>query len=68
MLDLAYDEDSQAEVDMNVVLTGAGEFVELQATGEKKTFHDTALASMLELARKGIGELFDAQRQVLSLR
>jgi ribonuclease PH len=68
MLDLAYDEDSQAEVDMNVVLTGAGEFVELQATGEKKTFHDAGLAAMLELARKGIGELFDAQKQVLSLR
>jgi ribonuclease PH len=68
MLDLAYDEDSQAEVDMNVVLTGAGEFVELQATGERKTFSDPALAAMLALARKGAGELFEAQRQILSAR
>jgi ribonuclease PH len=68
MLDLAYDEDSQAEVDMNVVLTGAGEFVELQATGERQTFSDPALAAMLALARKGAGELFEAQRQILSAR
>ncbi len=61
MLDLAYDEDSQAEVDMNVVLTGAGEFVELQATAEKSTFGDQRLADLIALARKGIGELFEAQ-------
>ena len=44
MLDLCYDEDSQADVDMNVVMTGAGEFVELQATAEKATFDDARLA------------------------
>ncbi len=65
MLDLAYDEDSQAEVDMNVVLTGAGEFVELQATAEKSTFGDDRLASLIALARKGIAELFDAQNAAI---
>lgn len=66
MLDLAYDEDSQAEVDMNIVMTGAGEFVELQATSEKKTFDDAALAALLALGRKGLAELFEAQKQVLA--
>ena len=62
MLDLCYEEDSAAEVDMNVVLTGAGQFVELQATAEKKTFDDPALASLITLARKGIEELIALQR------
>jgi ribonuclease PH len=61
MLDLAYDEDSQAEVDMNVVMTGSGEFVELQATAEKATFGDERLAELITLARKGVAELFEAQ-------
>ena len=52
MLDLCYQEDSQAEVDMNVVMTGAGQFVELQATAEKTAFDDTHLASLLALARR----------------
>lgn len=65
MLDLAYDEDSQAEVDMNVVMTAAGEFVELQATGEKATFNDARLAEMVALARAGIDSLFAAQREIL---
>ncbi len=65
LLDLAYDEDSQAEVDMNVVLTGAGEFVELQATAEKSTFGDQRLADLIALARKGIGELFEAQNAAI---
>ena len=62
MLDLCYEEDSTAEVDMNVVLTGAGQFVEVQATAEKKTFDDGALASLLALARQGVGELVALQR------
>jgi ribonuclease PH len=68
LLDLCYDEDSQAEVDMNVVMTAAGEFVELQATGEKSTFADAALASLIALARKGLAELFAAQRAVLEAK
>jgi len=65
MLDLAYDEDSQAEVDMNVVMTGAGEFVELQATAEKATFGDQGLADLIALARKGLAELFTAQEAAI---
>jgi ribonuclease PH len=67
LLDLCYDEDSQAEVDMNVVMTGAGEFVELQATGEKATFLDDRLAEMIALARTGVTELLHVQRQALGL-
>src|SRR6476660_5722892 len=50
MLDLCYQEDSQAEVDMNVVMTGAGKFVEVQATAEKTAFDDAQLAQLLALA------------------
>jgi ribonuclease PH len=67
LLDLCYDEDSQAEVDMNVVMTGAGEFVELQATGEKATFLDDRLAEMIALARTGVTELLQVQRRALGL-
>ena len=62
MLDLCYEEDSQAEVDMNVVMTGKGKFVEVQATAEKTAFDDTQLAMLLSLARAGIGELSGIQR------
>jgi len=62
MLDLCYEEDSQAEVDMNVVMTGKGKFVEVQATAEKTAFDDTQLAALLGLARAGIGELSGIQR------
>lgn len=68
MLDLAYDEDSQAEVDMNVVLTGSGEFVELQATAEKATFGDDRLGEMIALARKGAADLFAAQTAAIGSR
>ncbi len=67
LLDLCYDEDSQAEVDMNVVMTGKGEFVELQATGEKATFRDDRLAEMIVLARGGVMQLLEAQRRALGL-
>ena len=63
MLDLCYQEDSRAEVDMNVVMTGAGQFVELQATAEKTAFDDSHLASLLTLARKGILDLIEVQRR-----
>ncbi len=63
MLDLCYQEDSQAEVDMNVVMTGSGKFVELQATAEKTAFNDEQLAGLIALARRGIEELVGIQRR-----
>ncbi|HTR36243.1 MAG TPA: ribonuclease PH [Bryobacteraceae bacterium] len=66
-LDLCYEEDSQAEVDMNVVMTGAGKFVELQATAEKTPFDDKQLGRLVEIARHGIGELFEIQKTALGL-
>jgi len=54
LLDLCYEEDSAAEVDMNLVMTGSGRFVELQATAEKTPFDDEQLAQMVSLARRGI--------------
>jgi ribonuclease PH len=65
LLDLNYEEDSQADVDMNVIMTGAGKFVEVQATGEKSAFDDAQMADMVELARIGIRELVEVQRSVL---
>lgn len=64
MLDLCYQEDSRAEVDMNVIMTGAGKFVEVQATAEKAAFDDAQLASLLALARKGIGDLVEIQKGI----
>jgi ribonuclease PH len=64
MLDLCYTEDSQADVDMNVVMTGSGQFVELQATAEKTAFDEGQLASLLTLARAGIEELIAVQRAI----
>jgi ribonuclease PH len=66
VLDLNYDEDSSASVDMNVVMTGAGEFVEIQATGEKTTYNEEQLGKMLSLARAGVGELIEIQKRVIS--
>lgn len=65
LLDLDYREDSSAEVDMNIVLTGAGRFVELQGTGEESTFDDGDLHQLLSLARKGAAELVAHQRSAL---
>jgi ribonuclease PH len=62
MLDLCYEEDSQAEVDMNVVMTGSGKFVELQSTAEKTAFDDIQLGEMIGLARQGITQLIEIQR------
>jgi ribonuclease PH len=63
MLDLAYNEDAGAEVDLNVVMTEAGDFVEIQGTGEKRAFTPAELESMLALARKGCTELLTLQRE-----
>src|SRR5437763_2392553 len=61
VLDLPYEEDSRAEVDMNFVMTGAGKFVELQATAEKDPFDDAQLAELMKLAKKGCEELIALQ-------
>jgi ribonuclease PH len=68
MLDLAYDEDSTAEVDMNVVMTGSGAFVEVQGTAEGIPFKRSRLDAMLDLAAQGVGILVEAQREVLGRR
>jgi len=65
LLDLCYEEDSAAEVDMNLVMTGSGRFVELQATAEKTPFDDGQLEQMVGLARRGIAELFEIQKAAL---
>jgi ribonuclease PH len=66
MLDLDYSEDSSADVDFNIVMTDKGEFVEIQGTAERNPFSDAALASLIGLGRKGILELIDKQRAVLT--
>ncbi len=65
MLDLAYDEDSKAQVDMNIVKTEAGGFVEVQGTAEESPFGDDDLHKLLALADKGIRELIGHQRRAL---
>jgi ribonuclease PH len=65
LLDLTYNEDSQAEVDMNVVMTGSGQLIEIQGTAERKTFTKEQMEAMLDLAKKGITQLLDAQRNAL---
>jgi ribonuclease PH len=65
-LDLDYELDSAADVDMNVIMTGGGRFVEIQGTGEEATFDDDQLSEMLRLARKGIAELTDRQVDALT--
>jgi len=65
LLDLCYDEDSKAEVDMNVVMTSKGEFIEIQGTAEKKPFNKEQMDKLLDLAKKGILELIDMQRDIL---
>ncbi len=64
-LDLCFEEDARAEVDMNVVMTGSGEFVEIQGTAEASPFTEEELRALLLLARKGIGELVALQRELL---
>jgi len=68
MLDLNYIEDSMADVDMNVVMTGAGKFVEVQGTAEEVPFDKEQLDQMLQLAMRGIEKLVDLQRQLLGTR
>jgi ribonuclease PH len=65
LLDLCYEEDSRAEVDMNVVMTGSGDFVEIQATAEGRPFAGSEMQDLLALAAAGIRRLSDEQRAVL---
>jgi ribonuclease PH len=65
LLDLAYEEDSKADVDMNIVKTGDGRFIEIQGTAEAEPFGSDALAGLLELADRGITELIAKQRDII---
>lgn len=65
ILDLCYAEDSAAEVDMNVVMTGKGEYVEIQGTAEHSPFSQSRLNELLDLAQQGINQLVEIQKQVL---
>jgi ribonuclease PH len=65
LLDLCYDEDFQASVDFNVVMTSKGEFVEVQGTAEGRPFSKETINDLLALAEKGIRQLFQAQQEVL---
>jgi ribonuclease PH len=67
MLDLCYEEDSQADVDMNVVMTGGGKFIEVQATAEHSPFDDGQMGQLVDLARDGIAHLVEIQRKVTGL-
>ncbi|HZD40647.1 MAG TPA: ribonuclease PH, partial [Terriglobales bacterium] len=66
MLDLSYEEDSRAHVDMNFVMTGTGKFVEVQGTAEGAPFTKAQMERMAELAQKGIRELLKTQKRILS--
>lgn len=65
VLDLNYEEDSSANVDMNIVMTGSGEFVELQGTGEEATFSYNELQTLLDLGNQGVKELIAIQKEVI---
>jgi ribonuclease PH len=66
LLDLSYEEDSRADVDMNFVMTAAGKIVELQATAEHQVFDDAQLSQMMAFARQGVQELVTKQQAVLN--
>ena len=66
ILDLNYHEDKDAAVDANIVLTGNGRFVEVQSAGEEATFTAEELAAMIELAKKGVAEITEAQKKALA--
>jgi ribonuclease PH len=65
MLDLNFDEDSRADVDMNVVMTGAGQIVEIQGTGERTTFSEDQMNKLFQMAKSGIQRLAEAQKNAL---
>ena len=65
LLDLDYDEDSSADVDMNIIMTGSGKFVEIQGTAEKEPFDDKIMNKMISVAKKGIKELISHQKKAV---
>ena len=67
VLDLDYEEDSAASVDMNVVMTGKGKLIEIQGTAEGEPFSVTQMNNLVELAKKGIKKIFTAQKRILNL-
>lgn len=67
MIDLCYEEDSRADVDMNVVMTGSGRFIEVQATAEHEPFDDGQMATLIGLARTGIASLIESQRRMVKI-
>ena len=66
LLDLCYDEDSRAEVDMNVVMTGSGNLVEIQGTAEGQPFSIEDMNTLVDLAKNGIDKIFEIQRTVIN--
>ncbi len=66
LLDLDYEEDSRAEVDMNIAITGSGNLVEVQGTAEGKPFSKNKMNGLIKLAEKGIMELISKQREILT--
>lgn len=66
VLDLPYEEDSRADTDMNVVMTGAGDFVEVQGTAENAAFKRAELDALLDLASEGIAKIHEAQRAIIA--
>jgi len=66
LLDLKYDEDSRAEVDMNIVCTGDGRFIEVQGTAEREPFSRAQMDELVELGRRGIETLIGMQKEVIS--
>ena len=67
LLDLCYEEDSRAEVDMNFVMTGSGKFIEVQGTAESAPFTKRQMERMAEIAQQGIKELLKAQKKVIAV-
>jgi ribonuclease PH len=65
LLDLCYEEDSKAQVDMNIIMTGSGKFIEIQGTAEREPFSKDEMDSMIGLAKIGIEELFAAQKKLV---
>ena len=66
VLDLPYEEDKDADVDANIVMTGSGKFVEVQASGEEAVFGEDELAELISLARGGIAEITALQNEAIS--
>ncbi len=67
VIDLTFQEDSNADVDMNIVMTGGGKFIEVQGTAEGEPFDGEQLHKLLELAKNGIGQLIDIQKKILGI-